>query len=117
MTPLRRWFGLALVLLAFVLLALGSDLERVHGQSSDASRSRKIVLVAGETAKVDKVGHHDYIAGCKCLESMLRQTVTNGVLWSAGVDIPTNGAHCKSTEPELTAMQTPRQPPKPAKNK
>lgn len=79
MTPLRRWFGLAqgqlaFVLLAFVLVALDSDLQRVHGQSSDASRSRKIVLVAGETAKVDKVGHHDYIAGCKCLEALLRQT-------------------------------------------
>jgi hypothetical protein len=77
MTPLRRWFGLAQVLLAFVLLAfvleaLGSDLQRVNGQSSDASR--KIVLVAGETAKVDKVGHHDYIAGCTlCPRFMCRR--------------------------------------------
>ncbi len=34
----------------------------------------KIVLVAGETAKVDVVGHHDYLAGCECLETLLRQT-------------------------------------------
>lgn len=32
---------------------------------------KKIVLVAGDTAKVDVVGHHDYIAGCKCLEHLL----------------------------------------------
>lgn len=35
---------------------------------------RKIVLVAGETAKVDAPGHHDYLAGCQCLEALLRQT-------------------------------------------
>jgi hypothetical protein len=45
----------------------------------------KIVLVAGETAKVDVPGHHDYLAGCQCLEQLLKQTpgvetvqVTNG---------------------------------------
>ena len=36
--------------------------------------SRHIVLIAGETAKVDKLGHHDYLAGCLCLERLLRQT-------------------------------------------
>lgn len=36
--------------------------------------SRKIVLVAGETAKKDIVGHHDYLAGCKCLVALLKQT-------------------------------------------
>lgn len=35
------------------------------------AQSKKIVLIAGETAKVDVVGHHDYIAGCKCLEHLL----------------------------------------------
>ena len=39
-----------------------------HGETNPAEASRKIVLVAGETAKVDVVGHHDYLAGCKCLE-------------------------------------------------
>ena len=34
----------------------------------------KIVLVAGETAKVDTMGHHDYIAGCKCLAALLKQS-------------------------------------------
>jgi Trehalose utilisation len=69
MTPLRRWFGLALV-----LLSLSSNPQSISGQTADAAGNCKIVLVAGETAKVDKVGHHDYIAGCKCLEAMLRQT-------------------------------------------
>ncbi len=35
------------------------------------AQTKKIVLVAGETAKVDTVGHHDYIAGCKCLDHLL----------------------------------------------
>lgn len=42
-------------------------------QTAEA-QSKKIVLVAGETAKVDTVGHHDYIAGCKCLEHLLSMT-------------------------------------------
>ncbi len=46
----------------------------VYGQTSQPVSSRKIVLVAGETAKVDVVGHHDYLAGCKCLEVLLNQT-------------------------------------------
>lgn len=39
-----------------------------------AAKERKIVLVAGETAKQDVSGHHDYLAGCKCLDILLRQT-------------------------------------------
>jgi hypothetical protein len=46
--------------------------SQVHAQS-DASAA-KIVLVAGETAKVDKAGHHDYLAGCECLKVLLKQT-------------------------------------------
>lgn len=42
--------------------------------SQEAVSHGKVVLVAGETAKVDKIGHHDYLAGCKCLELLLRQT-------------------------------------------
>jgi hypothetical protein len=34
----------------------------------------KVVLVSGETAKQDTMGHHDYIAGCKCLKALLEQT-------------------------------------------
>lgn len=44
------------------------------GWADDARPQRKIVLVAGETAKVDKLGHHDYLAGCQCLELLLKQT-------------------------------------------
>ena len=45
--------------------------------ADDPTTKRKIVLVAGQTAKVDKVGHHDYLAGCECLRLLLSQT--NGV--------------------------------------
>lgn len=57
----------------FVFAVCLFDCAPILAQSSKASVC-KIVLVAGETAKVDTVGHHDYIAGCKCLESLLRQT-------------------------------------------
>ncbi len=42
-------------------------------QSTNPTGTKKILLIAGETAKVDTVGHHDYIAGCKCLDQLLRQ--------------------------------------------
>lgn len=42
--------------------------------AQDATSNRKIVLIAGETAKIDKMGHHDYLAGCRCLEILLKQT-------------------------------------------
>lgn len=42
--------------------------------AADDSHRVKIVLVAGETAKVDVPGHHDYLAGCQCLEQQLKQT-------------------------------------------
>ncbi|MCB9954177.1 MAG: ThuA domain-containing protein [Planctomycetaceae bacterium] len=35
---------------------------------------RKILLVAGTTAKVDAMGHHDYLAGCECLRVLLNKT-------------------------------------------
>lgn len=41
---------------------------------ASAQATRKIVLVAGETAKKDVPGHHDYLAGCKLLEAVLPQT-------------------------------------------
>lgn len=69
MHPLRRLFGLSLSLFMFC-----TTVQLTLAQSKQESTPCKIVLVAGETAKVDKVGHHDYIAGCKCLEAMLRQT-------------------------------------------
>ena len=39
-----------------------------------ANEPIRIVLVAGETAKKDKLGHHDYVGGCKCLAELLHQT-------------------------------------------
>jgi Trehalose utilisation len=54
-------------------LTLSSFPCLLFAQSTSPDHTRRIVLVAGETAKVDKVGHHDYIAGCKCLSHLLRQ--------------------------------------------
>ena len=41
--------------------------------AEDATK-HKIILVAGEIAKVDTAGHHDYLAGCECLQVLLQQT-------------------------------------------
>ena len=56
---MRSWLA---ILLSLILIQTAS------------AQSKKIVLVAGETAKVDTVGHHDYIAGCKCLDHVLKMT-------------------------------------------
>lgn len=61
-------FRLFATLIASLLLT-----PTVYGQTRQTSSVRKIVLVAGETAKVDALGHHDYLAGCKCLEVLLKQ--------------------------------------------
>ncbi len=55
--------------LPFVLLLVAALADVARCQSE-----RKIVLVAGETAKKDVPGHHDYLAGCKCLQTLLAQT-------------------------------------------
>jgi len=58
-----------------LLMCLGICQETsAQTQTSKTDSTKKIVLVAGETAKVDAVGHHDYIAGCKCLADCLTQT-------------------------------------------
>src|SRR5258708_39886321 len=54
---------------AFILFA-----TVLSSQAADGPATKRIVLVAGETAKVDVVGHHDYLEGCRCLEVLLRQT-------------------------------------------
>lgn len=41
---------------------------------AEDSAKRKIVLIAGEITKIDTAGHHDYLAGCECLQVLLRQT-------------------------------------------
>ncbi|MEZ6056492.1 MAG: ThuA domain-containing protein [Planctomycetaceae bacterium] len=75
-----RETGLPMPLLRFsLLMAIGfgilqtCDLSAAEPIKQPVAR-RKILLIAGETAKVDKVGHHDYLAGCDCLQLLLRQT-------------------------------------------
>lgn len=41
---------------------------------SSAADSVKIVLVAGQVKEVDKVGHHDYLGGCRLMQVLLKQT-------------------------------------------
>jgi len=65
MNLLRLLYGFSLSIIVF---------EAALAQTGESTQSYKIVLVAGETAKVDKVGHHDYIAGCQCLAELLMQT-------------------------------------------
>lgn len=57
-----------------VCLTLACLLTETLLAAEPVSADKKIVLVAGETAKIDKLGHHDYLAGCRCLEVLLRQT-------------------------------------------
>ena len=45
----------------------------------------------------------------------MRQLVANGVLWTAGLEIPSTGAPSELTEEQLVAMLTPRTQKKPAK--
>ncbi len=42
--------------------------------TSQAAESVKIVLVAGQVKEVDKMGHHDYLGGCRIMEALLKQT-------------------------------------------
>ncbi|HRH95971.1 MAG TPA: ThuA domain-containing protein [Prosthecobacter sp.] len=42
--------------------------------SLHAEGSVKIVLVAGQVKEVDKVGHHDYLGGCRLMQALLKQT-------------------------------------------
>ncbi len=42
--------------------------------SLQAADTVKIVLIAGATNKVDRPGHHDYLAGCRLLQNLLQQT-------------------------------------------
>lgn len=62
---MRSWMFFALIL-TFV--------DSIYAQTELSKDKQKIVLVAGETALIDTVGHHDYLAGCDCLEVLLRQT-------------------------------------------
>ncbi len=68
-----KWVTGLSTFLPLTLILVGTN----YAQTDSAKGKQKIVLVAGETALVDTVGHHDYLAGCAVLETLLRQT--NGV--------------------------------------
>ena len=57
-----------------MFIALNMFATAIYAQTESASGKHRIVLVAGETALIDVVGHHDYLAGCACLDTLLRQT-------------------------------------------
>ena len=64
---------------AYAIMPLALSLSVIfvcslQAQSESSDSKQKIVLIAGETALVDVIGHHDYLAGSACLETLLRQT-------------------------------------------
>lgn len=88
------------VILMVAVLAVGSaaSAQTLATGTSESPAPRRILLVAGETARVDAVGHHDYLAGVQCLAVLLKKTsgveavqVRNG--WPAE-DSTFDGVHC-----------------------
>ena len=65
-----KWMTRLSSFIALSFLFVGTN----YAQTDAAKGNQKIVLVAGETALVDTVGHHDYLAGCAVLETLLGQT-------------------------------------------
>jgi hypothetical protein len=61
------------------LVCLGWFLACANSLAEPAGR--RILLVAGETAKVDTLGHHDYRGGVRCLEQLLKQTAGVETQW------------------------------------
>lgn len=61
---------------SFIISALVTlfSVSAIPSINSQETAKRKIVLIAGEITKVDTAGHHDYLAGCECLQVLLRQT-------------------------------------------
>ena len=89
----RREFLFGSSLLALVLVFKLKSPQAISAEPEGSKQ--RIVLIAGETALVDVVGHHDYLAGNACLDALLRQTsnveiirVENG--WPADENILTN---------------------------
>ncbi len=89
----RRAFLFESSLLALLLVFQLKSPQAISAEPEDSKL--RIVLIAGETALVDVVGHHDYLAGNACLDALLRQTsnievirVENG--WPADENILTN---------------------------
>ncbi len=58
----------------YLLLSLILTILPQVARAQEVGAVKRIALVAGETAKKDVVGHHDYLAGCKCLEVLLGQS-------------------------------------------
>lgn len=46
----------------------------VFASVAGAADSAKIVIVAGKVKIQDKVGHHDYLGGCRLMQELLKQT-------------------------------------------
>ncbi len=38
--------------------------------AAENATKHRIILVAGEMTKIDAAGHHDYLAGCECLQAL-----------------------------------------------
>ena len=69
----RNPMSISTCLVKFTALILIAE-SLCSALSANEGLAARIVLIAGDTAQVDKSGHHDYLAGCKCLELLLRQT-------------------------------------------
>ncbi|MEZ6043428.1 MAG: ThuA domain-containing protein [Planctomycetaceae bacterium] len=72
--PIHRRSHTPVVAVFLILQSLLPSTTEAVASSADEPSQTRIILVAGETAKVDKPGHHDYLAGCDCLALLLRQT-------------------------------------------
>jgi hypothetical protein len=56
-----------------LILILFCSLAPLIPASSQDSDDKKIVLIAGAVKEVDKVGHHDYLGGCRLMQTLLQQ--------------------------------------------
>ncbi len=75
--PRRGWLPVCLLWGLAVSLSTATGLAQSTSKPFPPESSvgkKKIVLVAGETALVDTLGHHDYLAGCACLDALIRLT-------------------------------------------
>lgn len=64
MSSLPRFLRFAPLLFAF----------QIGLSPSNGADPVKVVLLAGEVQKVDRVGHHDYLGGCRLMQALLTQT-------------------------------------------
>ncbi len=71
---MRFCFSLLRVFATMNCLVLGFALNISATEPATVKPTKKIVLVAGEMVAKDKLGHHDYNAGCDVLHHLLEQT-------------------------------------------